>query len=213
MEECEALCPRIAIMANGRLRCIGSAQHLKNKFGQGFQVEMKVKLVNQEDADYAKNFLTLAHSKLGSREDEVSIEPDEVFFTLEEVTKELNELTGDEFLSSMVTPEYPWGGYSVWKDATSEVGASLGEVAAFATTELRMRKLDLFVKEHYPSSSLRERQDYKARYEVSSEGVQIASIFATIEANKDALQLADYCVSQTSLEQVFNMHAAEAEKL
>jgi ATP-binding cassette subfamily A (ABC1) protein 3 len=33
MEECEALCPRIAIMANGRLRCLGSAQHLKNKFG------------------------------------------------------------------------------------------------------------------------------------------------------------------------------------
>jgi len=26
MEECEALCPRIAIMAGGRLRCLGSAQ-------------------------------------------------------------------------------------------------------------------------------------------------------------------------------------------
>jgi ABC-type multidrug transport system ATPase subunit len=33
MEECEALCHRIGIMANGRLRCLGSAQHLKNKFG------------------------------------------------------------------------------------------------------------------------------------------------------------------------------------
>jgi len=26
MEECEALCPRIAIMATGKLRCLGSAQ-------------------------------------------------------------------------------------------------------------------------------------------------------------------------------------------
>jgi ABC-type multidrug transport system ATPase subunit len=25
MEECEALCPRIGIMANGRLRCLGLA--------------------------------------------------------------------------------------------------------------------------------------------------------------------------------------------
>ena len=33
MEEYEALCPRIGIMANGRLRCLGSAQHLKNRFG------------------------------------------------------------------------------------------------------------------------------------------------------------------------------------
>jgi ABC-type multidrug transport system ATPase subunit len=29
MEECEALCPRIGIMADGKLRCLGSAQHLK----------------------------------------------------------------------------------------------------------------------------------------------------------------------------------------
>merc|ERR1712087_1036999 len=43
MEECEALCPRIGIMAGGKLRCLGSAQHLKNRFGQGYQIEMKVK--------------------------------------------------------------------------------------------------------------------------------------------------------------------------
>jgi ABC-type multidrug transport system ATPase subunit len=41
MEECEALCPRIGIMANGKLRCLGSAQHLKNKFGNGYQVELR----------------------------------------------------------------------------------------------------------------------------------------------------------------------------
>ena len=36
MEECEALCPRISIMAGGNLKCIGSAQQLKSKFGQGY---------------------------------------------------------------------------------------------------------------------------------------------------------------------------------
>jgi ABC-type multidrug transport system ATPase subunit len=30
MEECEALCPRIGIMATGKLRCLGSAQVNKN---------------------------------------------------------------------------------------------------------------------------------------------------------------------------------------
>ena len=33
MEECEALCARIAIMVSGRLRCIGSAAHLKARYG------------------------------------------------------------------------------------------------------------------------------------------------------------------------------------
>lgn len=32
MEEAEAVCTRIAIMVHGRLRCIGSAQHLKAKY-------------------------------------------------------------------------------------------------------------------------------------------------------------------------------------
>ncbi|XP_029772205.1 phospholipid-transporting ATPase ABCA7 [Suricata suricatta] len=31
MEECEALCTRLAIMVNGRFRCLGSAQHLKSR--------------------------------------------------------------------------------------------------------------------------------------------------------------------------------------
>jgi ABC-type multidrug transport system ATPase subunit len=36
MEECEALCSRLAIMVNGKFRCLGSPQHLKNKFGEGY---------------------------------------------------------------------------------------------------------------------------------------------------------------------------------
>ena len=40
IDECEALCSRIGIMAHGKLRCLGSAQHLKHKFGQGYQVEL-----------------------------------------------------------------------------------------------------------------------------------------------------------------------------
>jgi ABC-type multidrug transport system ATPase subunit len=32
MEECEALCTRLAIMVNGQFKCLGSIQHLKNKY-------------------------------------------------------------------------------------------------------------------------------------------------------------------------------------
>lgn len=43
MEECEALCKRLIIMVNGRIACIGSPLQLKNKFGNGYNLEMKVK--------------------------------------------------------------------------------------------------------------------------------------------------------------------------
>ncbi|KAF1768985.1 hypothetical protein GCK72_000798 [Caenorhabditis remanei] len=42
MEECEALCTRIAIMDRGRIRCLGGKQHLKSKFGKGSMLTMKM---------------------------------------------------------------------------------------------------------------------------------------------------------------------------
>ena len=40
MEEADVLGDRIAIMARGRLRCIGSSIHLKHRFGSGYQVQL-----------------------------------------------------------------------------------------------------------------------------------------------------------------------------
>ena len=42
MEECEALCTRLVVMVNGQFKCLGTAQHLKNKFGEGFALMAKV---------------------------------------------------------------------------------------------------------------------------------------------------------------------------
>ena len=42
MDECEALCERIGMMSAGKLRCLGSAQHLKGRFGEGYVLDVKV---------------------------------------------------------------------------------------------------------------------------------------------------------------------------
>ena len=44
MEEAEALSTKLGIMVRGGVfRCFGSSQHIKNKFGVGYEVEIKVK--------------------------------------------------------------------------------------------------------------------------------------------------------------------------
>jgi len=46
MEECEALCTRLAIMVNGKFKCLGSIQHLKSKFGAGkFRIFVHMKMI------------------------------------------------------------------------------------------------------------------------------------------------------------------------
>ncbi|CAH6776357.1 ATP-binding cassette sub-family A member 6 [Phodopus roborovskii] len=47
LAEAEALCDRVAIMVSGRLRCIGSVQHLKRKFGKDYILELKVNETSQ----------------------------------------------------------------------------------------------------------------------------------------------------------------------
>lgn len=42
MEEADALCSRVGIMVKGELRCIGSTQHLKNLYGAGYTLEIKL---------------------------------------------------------------------------------------------------------------------------------------------------------------------------
>uniref|UniRef100_A0A336L4T4 CSON004232 protein n=1 Tax=Culicoides sonorensis TaxID=179676 RepID=A0A336L4T4_CULSO len=43
MEEIQALCTRMAIMVNGSFKCLGSAQHLKNKYSRGLILTIKLK--------------------------------------------------------------------------------------------------------------------------------------------------------------------------
>ncbi|NXX52367.1 ABCAA protein, partial [Scopus umbretta] len=54
MEEAEAVCDRVAIMVSGQLRCIGSIQYLKNKFGKGYLLEIKVKDPEHTDLLHAE---------------------------------------------------------------------------------------------------------------------------------------------------------------
>jgi len=40
MDEAEALCDKIGILINGKFVCFGSPGHLKNKYGQGYQITL-----------------------------------------------------------------------------------------------------------------------------------------------------------------------------
>ena len=215
MEECEALCPRIGIMATGRLKCLGSAQHLKSRYGTGYQAELTVLSSSTEDDDYIANsevILSKSGETNDAEADNSKTKTDEVFVNLEIAQVALLEIAGDTSLVDMLNESDP-NGYVVYKEANSSAGISVSSLAQFCTDELRVRKLISFINGSYDGAILRERQESKCRFEIpSNDGLKISSIFELLEENKDSLRLSDYGASQTSLEQVFNIHAAEAEK-
>ncbi|XP_075994204.1 retinal-specific phospholipid-transporting ATPase ABCA4a [Genypterus blacodes] len=116
MEECEALCTRLAIMVNGSFKCLGSIQHLKYKFGDGYLVTMKIRAAKSGCA------------------------PD-------------------------------------------------------------LNPAEAFMENTFPGCIQREKHHNTLQYKICSSS--LARIFQMVLANKDKLNIEDYSVSQSTLDQVF----------
>ncbi|XP_064228883.1 glucosylceramide transporter ABCA12 [Aotus nancymaae] len=114
MEECEALCTRLAIMVNGKFQCIGSLQHIKSRFGRGFTVKVHLK-----------------------------------------------------------------------------------------NTKVSMETLTKFMQMHFPKTYLKDQHLSMLEYHVPVTAGGVANIFDLLETNKTALNITNFLVSQTTLEEVF----------
>jgi len=193
MEECEALCQKIGIMVGGRFRCIGSGQHLKNKFGLGYQLECVLKA---ENAEHVEEWM----GKLGAGK-----------------TTDLNRMDMTSMLNN--------AGIGEWAQALTGMhevhdGCSLHDFAVWCCQEDSFRKLIGFMNTTYPGSVMREWQGSKVRFEVPNEvninggltKIKLSSMFGTLTKAKDTLNLQEYSLSQTSLEQIFNMFAGDQEE-
>merc|ERR1712025_1158412 len=76
MDEADALCGRIGIMSHGLMRCIGTNLHLKNRYGNGYKVEIRF---DPERLDTAHSFImqlmpsaSLESSSKNTREYQIS---------------------------------------------------------------------------------------------------------------------------------------------
>ncbi|KAK9882111.1 hypothetical protein WA026_018953 [Henosepilachna vigintioctopunctata] len=106
MEECEALCTRLAIMVNGNFQCLGSTQHLKSRFAEGFSITLKIRkgenngVLTQVDTTAIESFMTskFPHSELREKHQELlnyyikdqNIKWSKLFAIMEEAKKKLD---------------------------------------------------------------------------------------------------------------------------
>lgn len=43
MEEAETLCRRMGIMVGGQFKCLGTSQYIKDKYGFGYEIDLRIK--------------------------------------------------------------------------------------------------------------------------------------------------------------------------
>jgi len=49
MEEAEALSTKMGIMVDGQFKCYGSSQNIKNKYGTGYEIELKIRTLPEKE--------------------------------------------------------------------------------------------------------------------------------------------------------------------
>ena len=48
MDEAETLCKRMGIMVNGEFVCLGKANEIKDKYGYGYELNLRIKPMTEE---------------------------------------------------------------------------------------------------------------------------------------------------------------------
>jgi len=192
MEEAEALATKMGIMVNGNLQCLGTSQHIKNKFGGGYEIEVKLELPTKEEVD------SLIATKLGAQyqglldETQVNV----VLRTLNAV--ELREEISEEGTGSAI--------YSEMKNSDGKISSSL--LVDWIMIEKYGEQLMGFFEENFGEVNIIEHFQSFYRFKASN-NITIGNFFGLLEKHKSSLRIQQYSIKQGSIEQIFNTFAAQ----
>jgi hypothetical protein len=189
MEECEALCNKITIMVNGSFRCIGTHKEVKDLYGQGQELHLKLESPTKME-------ITALQSKWST--DGIM---DQQFVSREKLSTWAE--THDSWLAEVVrSPLAPFPDTEPTAMATATVLSEWYIVAGNAKKVLGwVKRLDADAEwTGWASTTF--------RFKLLG-GHNLTQLFDNMYKNKDRLHMMEYAVSPTSLEQIFHSFAKE----
>ncbi|CAM9229777.1 unnamed protein product [Phaeothamnion confervicola] len=203
MEETEALCSRIGIMVGGRLRCLGSSQHLKSRFGDGHQMEVSVRPPATAEIDSALSAMAVATTAGAVAPSGLQINKDQLPVVL--------AAAGHGDLAAEISAT--GRGATLHATMTGRGAVPGRDVAAWAVGDAAASAVADFVLRTFAGAAVRERQGAKLRFELPPQpGMALGDMFGVLEDSREGLGIVSYSLSQTSLEQIFNFFASQQEE-
>ncbi|GAQ79509.1 ABC transporter A family [Klebsormidium nitens] len=238
MAEAQALCSTIGIMTAGRLRCLGSPQHLKTRFGAALELEVKavtpslaaLALLCERVMTSIPALLRYGHEH-SQPEDAPASDVDALRAGLDlaaalpaEAVVAAACALGDEDRAALLlggdagaAQQNPGEHDASMTSSVQEQLAHDGwlSVQTFCEWWLvaeQSSAIDAFVRATFPGAALLEHTAATFRYQLPREGGRsLAQVFAAMEAQRAAVGIAEYSVGQTTLEAIFNNFAARQE--
>jgi ATP-binding cassette subfamily A (ABC1) protein 3 len=189
MEECEALCNKITIMVNGSFRCIGTHKEVKEEYGRGQELHLKLEAPTKME-------VAALQSKWSS--DGLM---DSTFVSREKLAAwaDSNEPLLAKAIRSSVAP---------FPEPTPDSTASATVLSEWYVIACNAKRVLEWVKRLDPEAEWVAWASTTFRFKLFS-GHNLTALFDNMYKNKERLHMMEYAVSPTSLEQIFHSFAKE----
>ncbi|XP_027188413.1 ABC transporter A family member 1 isoform X3 [Cicer arietinum] len=229
MNEAQALCTRIGIMVGGQLRCIGSPQHLKTRFGNHLELEVKPTEVSSVDLktlcqaiqeilfdvpSQPRSLLNDLEICIGGADSITSGNTSvaEISLTPEMIGLIGRWLGNEERVKTLIcsTPDYDGASQEQLSEQLfRDGGIPLPVFSEWWLSKQKFSEIDSFILSSFRGARCQGHNGLSIRYQLPyDEEFSLADVFGLLEGNRERLGIAEYSISQSTLETIFNHFAA-----
>ena len=199
MDEAETLCKRMAIMVNGEFACLGKANEIKNKYGYGYEVNIRIKPMTEEQQNelYYKKYNI--DNKVIVRED-----------NFEEI---LGIIKKENFISELEDGRL---GERLLRDMKKNYGINISALLSWIFYVENAVKFIEYGRDNFSKIVIEESMENNFLFKMKknkSKNVSIGYLFGLFELHKDECFITEYSIDQTSLEQIFNKFAQNQKSM
>ena len=198
MEEAETLCKRIGIMVDGQFKCLATSDEIKEKYGYGFEINLRI-----NNPNFEKLFKEYQISE-EDKEENINLTNLSSFLEKYNLKNFESELT-NERLGGKIIEEIEACGYVYLSRIISWI--------YFLENAFKMIKVILVDFPEIHCTDYGENNFvFKIKRNKSEGEKSIGYLFSIIEENSRKFNIEQYFLQLTSLEQIFNKFARETEK-
>ena len=197
MDEAETLCKRMAIMVNGEFVCLGRAGQIKEKYGYGYEVEVRIKPMSELKFEkIIKEFNFDKNMKIN----------------MNNIEKILKLLGASNYINELVPGRF---GSKIVRDIQINSDIPIRTLASWVFFVRNALKFIKKAEKYFEKIILTEHIDNNFLFKMkkNNDTKSIGFFFGLFESNKDDCFVTEYSIQQTSLEQIFNMFEDKQRKL
>ena len=197
MDEAETLCRRMGIMVNGEFVCMGTANYIKENYGYGFEIDVRIKPFEQD--------------KLYQIIQNLGVKRNHKVTSINEAKKILKKIRKEKYCEYLNNESI---GRKIYTEIIQSGNTSIQTLINWTRYVTCSMKMIGVVLPHFTEIILSEfiENNFLFKIKKDKNSKTIGFLFSLLEAQKESCEITEYSIQQTSLEQIFNKFAENQGK-